>query len=278
MDRNDKPEDGAGGEMNAPTTDMLRGRPLEHRGVRGLIVIDRRAFTRACLAQWLTGFWADMATSVVADARDALAEEIAVAPAAAVLCAAEPVEHEPWLARQVELLRARHPDLPIALLVETDDLDAVEHVVGRLALHGYIPTTGSIDLLSAAMRVIVAGGTYFPRLVHAGTVSGGGIVANGQGAASTAPGGEGAWRCAPPKPGPAAAVPRLTPREGNVLDLLAQGLPNKLIAYQLEMSVSTVKVHVHHLIQKVGARNRTELALLARAHRIAEAPNGAAGA
>ena len=244
--------------MNATTTHLLRTARLKSAGARCLIVIDRRAFTRACLAHWLTGAWPDMTAWVVADAREALGTRPAAMPVAAVLCATGTLEHDPWLARQVALLRGEYADLPIALLVETDDLQAVEAVVGRLALHGYIPTTSSMDLVSAAMRVIVAGGTYFPRMNHE--------AERVPGALAPAP----ARRepKLPPEPIRVAALlstaPKLTPRERAVLDLLAEGLPNKLIAYRLAMSVSTVKVHVHHLIQKLGARNRTELALRAR--------------
>jgi len=49
----------------------------------------------------------------------------------------------------------------------------------------------------------------------------------------------------------------LTPRELEVLDLLAQGLPNKGIAARLGISDQTVKFHVASLTAKLGAANRT---------------------
>ncbi|MCU0902320.1 MAG: response regulator transcription factor [Tabrizicola sp.] len=54
---------------------------------------------------------------------------------------------------------------------------------------------------------------------------------------------------------------KLTRRESEVLALLAQGLQNKHIADRLELSEHTVKLHVHHVIAKLGARNRTDAAL-----------------
>ena len=56
----------------------------------------------------------------------------------------------------------------------------------------------------------------------------------------------------------------LTPREQAVFNLLRDGLPNKLIAHRLNMSISTVKIHVHHVMQKLRARNRAQVAGLAR--------------
>lgn len=53
----------------------------------------------------------------------------------------------------------------------------------------------------------------------------------------------------------------LTPREGHLIELLTQGLKNKEIAYQLGITEGTVKVYLSKLFQKVGAKDRFDLAL-----------------
>lgn len=58
-------------------------------------------------------------------------------------------------------------------------------------------------------------------------------------------------------------ITRLTPREREVLGLIAQGLKNKEIAKTLFVSEATAKVHVGHILEKLGVRSRTEAALLA---------------
>jgi DNA-binding NarL/FixJ family response regulator len=50
----------------------------------------------------------------------------------------------------------------------------------------------------------------------------------------------------------------LTPRESEVLHLIAEGLPNKTIALQLSISEHTVKFHVNAILTKLGAQSRTE--------------------
>jgi DNA-binding NarL/FixJ family response regulator len=55
-----------------------------------------------------------------------------------------------------------------------------------------------------------------------------------------------------------ATVEHLTPREQEVLQLLAQGLSNKLIAGRLGISDHTVKFHLNAILGKLGAQSRTE--------------------
>jgi two-component system response regulator FixJ len=64
----------------------------------------------------------------------------------------------------------------------------------------------------------------------------------------------------------------LTPREREVLDGLAQGLPNKTIAYDLGISPRTVEIHRANLMEKLGARSLSEALRLAFAAEEAERP------
>jgi DNA-binding NarL/FixJ family response regulator len=65
----------------------------------------------------------------------------------------------------------------------------------------------------------------------------------------------------PPPREPRAGEP-LTPREREVLDLVRQGLSNREIGRTLWIAESTVKVHIRHVLEKLGARSRTEAAAL----------------
>jgi DNA-binding NarL/FixJ family response regulator len=66
-----------------------------------------------------------------------------------------------------------------------------------------------------------------------------------------------------PPPATAALIEALTPRESEVLHLLAQGLPNKTIAQRLNISDHTVKFHVTAIMTKLEAQSRTEAVIRA---------------
>lgn len=65
-----------------------------------------------------------------------------------------------------------------------------------------------------------------------------------------------------PAPGPCHPdAAGLTPREREILDLIARGYSNKLIARELDCAVGTIKVHVKHVLKKLGLRSRVEAAV-----------------
>ncbi|MCK2219477.1 response regulator transcription factor [Actinomadura sp. ATCC 31491] len=66
-----------------------------------------------------------------------------------------------------------------------------------------------------------------------------------------------------PPPPPGGRLPGLTPREHEVLRLVAEGLPNGDIAARLFISPHTVKTHVTNMINKLGLRDRTQLVIAA---------------
>ncbi len=105
------------------------------------------------------------------------------------------------------------------------------------------------------MNAPVAGWVSMLRLLLEGDfVVPGDLVAQGPPSVSVAPGS--APRAAPQSPAPAG----LTQREVEVLDRVALGHRNKIIADDLGVSEHTVKLHIHHIISKIGVQNRTAAA------------------
>jgi DNA-binding NarL/FixJ family response regulator len=56
----------------------------------------------------------------------------------------------------------------------------------------------------------------------------------------------------------------LTPQQHRVLSLLAEGMANKLIAYEMQISEPTVKAHVTEILRKLGVTSRTQAVILAQ--------------
>jgi DNA-binding NarL/FixJ family response regulator len=63
-----------------------------------------------------------------------------------------------------------------------------------------------------------------------------------------------------------ASGPELSPRESEVLQLVARGLPNKRIARELQISEKTVKAHLTQIFQRIGVTDRTQAAIWAKDH------------
>ncbi len=73
---------------------------------------------------------------------------------------------------------------------------------------------------------------------------------------------EAATAAAPETSAAPSSLDRLTQRETEVLQHVARGHQNKVIADKLGLSMNTVKLHIHHIITKLGVHNRTEAAMI----------------
>ena len=151
-----------------------------------------------------------------------------------------------WLRQQTAALRAMRQDLPMAAIIDGGVGPSVLTHLSHVGIVSYVPTTSSPRAAAAALQLIAAGEHYRPKLSEEQPQA---AQFDGKGCVSVEP---------------VKLVNGLTPRERSVLDLLRDGIPNKVIAYRLGLSQSTVKAHVHSVISKLGVRNRTEAALKGR--------------
>ena len=74
----------------------------------------------------------------------------------------------------------------------------------------------------------------------------------------------------PPPPDASAAVAQLSPREEDVLREIARGASNKEIARTLDIAETTVKIHVQHILRKLGLSSRVQAAVYASDRQRAE--------
>lgn len=135
----------------------------------------------------------------------------------------------------VRRLRALFPTVPL-VVVSADQEPITVRAAFAAGAAAYLPKSEPPEVLQQALRLVLAGGTYTPALVLA-------------------------------DPGASAGRPdlqALTPRQRDVLRGLSRGLPNKLIARELNLSEGTVKIHIAAVLRALRARNRTEAVVLAR--------------
>ena len=153
-------------------------------------------------------------------------------------------------------LRETHPDVRvIALTTFADD----ESVLGalRAGARGYITKDASAeDIRSAIMTVASGDAALDPSVQHHVVAALAGEV-RADGAAST---------------GESELPDGLTPREAEVLGLIADGLTNAEIAERLVVSPTTVKSHINHLFAKADLRDRAQAVRYAYRHGLATPP------
>lgn len=154
---------------------------------------------------------------------------------------------DPVVAEDLRWLRSRLCEVPIVLLSDREDPESVTAAL-RAGVRGYLPTSTEPVVARQALALVLAGGSYAPPGLLLATETVGSPRMSVSAAASTTR----SW------------LDNLTPRQREVLTLLGQGRPNKVIAQRLAMCESTVKVHVRQIMRKLGASNRTEVALKMR--------------
>jgi DNA-binding NarL/FixJ family response regulator len=173
--------------------------------------------------------------------------------------------------------RAAYPAVPVVVVSASDRTSDVIRAIDGGAM-GFVPKTSTHAELHHALGLVMTGSMYVPPhmlgLAFGSSLgTGRGAGAPGHAAGDTVPGVmRGAGDSASMPLGPAARpephqkVPTmkdigLTPRQAEVLSLLLQGLPNKLIARQLNLSVETVKDHVAAVLRALGVSTRTQAVL-----------------
>ncbi len=139
----------------------------------------------------------------------------------------------------LEKLSSELADAAVTIVSASEDSRNISRSY-KAGAKGYIVKSSTSDVLRHALPLILAGETYIPS--HAmSLLTGGGSGGNETTSSHTG----------------VAGAPNLTPRQQEILLLMAQGLQNRDIASSLGMLEGTVKVHVKSILQKLGVNNRT---------------------
>ena len=156
--------------------------------------------------------------------------------------------------------RATYPDLPVVVVSASDRTADVIRSIDIGAM-GFVPKRTSNDALLEALRMVMLGGIYVPPMTMGSLPQAGetGSTSAGQ-PAPLGSVGQNASTGDFQTQQPLAAL-GLTPRPTEVMALLLQGKPNKLIARELNLSVETVKDHVAAVLRSLNVSSRTQAVL-----------------
>lgn len=127
------------------------------------------------------------------------------------------------------------PGQPVIALASTNDVMLARAAIGHGA-KGFVPVSMGFEIAIEVMRFVLAGGTYVPPDC---------LLVEGLEASA-----------------PKARLSTLSSRELSVVRAIQQGKSNKIIANEMNMCLSTVKVHVRNVMRKLNAKNRTDVAMV----------------
>ena len=146
-------------------------------------------------------------------------------------------------------IREAQPDTEIVVLTTHADEDSILDAL-RAGARGYLTKDAGIAEISRAVQAAAAHQALLDPVVHSRLIEAAGAGRR-------------------PAPPPAALPDDLTPREAEVLSLIARGLSNGEIAAALVVSEATVKTHINHVFAKIGARDRAQAVHYAYTHGLA---------
>lgn len=199
-----------------------------------IVLIDERTLVRDCLMHCLQAAYIDREIFAFRTLSDwTKAENDYPTPSVILLCirshrqqAAEGLDDPDRVARLAA-------SVPLIIISEVEDSARIMDAIGNGA-RGYIPTSMTLNIAVEAVRLVEAGGTFVP------------------------------VNCVmPSSQNPSEDGGQLfTTRQIMVIEALCRGKANKQIAFELGMCESTVKVHIRHIMRKLKARNRTEVAMI----------------
>jgi DNA-binding NarL/FixJ family response regulator len=201
-------------------------------------VVDHHSFTRGCITRSIRDFDDHLEVLSFITPQDCLESKRALH---LILYHA----HETAGENMDERLAPIRKLLEVAPVIVLSAAENLEFIVEAFesGASGYIPTaTTPAELVVEIIRLVRAGGTFVPPSgLQLKKISGKSPIPRGP------------------------TNEQFTPREIAVLKHLTQGKANKTIAYELAISESTVKIHIRHIMEKMHASNRTEVACRAQA-------------
>jgi DNA-binding NarL/FixJ family response regulator len=218
---------------------------VEECGLRGsaesmsVAVIDRRTLLRQCFARSIEAEHQDIVISCFSSVEEWQLATAGPSPISLVLffCGTHKTAAND---QEIRALLANGKNIPVVLVSEEANAEEIQKTI-HLGVRGFIPANIELRLAIMAMRLVVAGGVYLPEnVLHSAEQQ----------------------KSDESNDGKRELRSLFTERQAAVVEALRRGKPNKIIAYELNMRESTVKVHIRNVMKKLNAKNRTQVAFM----------------
>jgi DNA-binding NarL/FixJ family response regulator len=197
-----------------------------------LIIIETRALIRECLAMCLQK---KLGLPVLSFPDVAAWSQNPEGGSACVIILSGIDKHID--SEQSELIRELsqwEKEIPVVIFSDNESRAQIANSL-RCGAKGYIPSDTPLEVVARAIKLVLVGGVFVPANI---------LVDTGQEAEAGSCRHDGRFD--------------FTARENDVVKALLKGKSNKVIAYELSMSESSVKVHIRNVMRKLQVRNRTE--------------------
>ncbi len=208
----------------------------------GVLVVDDQALLRTAFTSLIEAEDDLEVVGEAADGRQAVELAVSLAPDVVVMDVRMPVMDGIEATRQIT--SDQGPGGPRVLILTTFDLDEYVFAALRAGASGFALKSRPLDELLNAIRTVAAGEALLAPSVTRRLIAH--FADQARAPARTPPG-----------------LAELTEREREVLSLVAEGLSNAELAQTLHVSIPTAKTHVSRILAKLGARDRTQLVILA---------------
>lgn len=240
-------------------------------GEHCIVIIDDEPLSQDCLAEAMRGEFPDLRIVGCSTIRDLYWPREAVVEAVLLKVKSQPIDLND-LTQDIKAIGRHFAQAPVIVISSRDDAFSTDAAIAAGA-QGLIPITAALKIAIAALRLVMAGGTYFPH-PHSNTIVWSNGILNGAHETTGILPADVLVRPVPYRRVPQIDLPEepetdginaaFTAREVDVLTALRQGRSNKWIAHFLNLSENTVKVHIRHIMRKLNVTNRTEAAILSQ--------------
>ncbi|PPD46109.1 MAG: helix-turn-helix transcriptional regulator [Methylocystis sp.] len=211
-----------------------------------VVIIEARALIRECLALCLPKKL-DLPVLTYADV-NSWSQDPAGASACVIILSGLDRQVDGEQSELVRELSRWEKEVPVIVFSDNESRSQIANSL-RSGAKGYIPSDTPLEVVAKAIKLVLVGGIFVPANVLLETQ-----LSEEAGAR-------------------ADAKLDFTARENDVVKALLKGKSNKVIAFELNMSESSVKVHIRNVMRKLQVRNRTEAVI-----KIAEIVRGQSGA